>query len=66
MYQNISNILCALQVNISKLDLDDPWSGILSLVIFDIQSTVHTTMQATAIQLVFGRDAIMNLIFNAN
>ena len=31
-----------------------------------MRSTVHTTLQATSMQLVFGRDAIMNLTFNAN
>ena len=31
-----------------------------------MKSTVHTTMQATPMKLVFGRDAIMNLTFNAN
>ena len=31
-----------------------------------MRSTVHTTMQATPMQLVFGRNAIMNLTFNAN
>ena len=65
-HQTISNILRTYQVNNTKLDLDDPWSGILSAVIFAMRSTVHTTMQATPMQLVFGRDAIMNLMFDAN
>ena len=46
--------------------MDDPWSGILSMVIFAMQSTVHTTTQATPMWSVFGHDAIMNLTFNAN
>ena len=46
--------------------MDDPWSRIFLLVIFAMQSTVHTTMQATPMQLVFGCDAIMNLTFDAN
>ena len=65
-HQAISNILCTFQVNNSKVELDDPWKGILSGVIFAIQSTVHTTMQATPMQLVFGCDAIMKLKFDAN
>ena len=44
----------------------DPWSRILSAVIFAIQSTVHTTTQATLMQLLFERDAIMNLMFDTN
>ena len=31
-----------------------------------MRSTVHTAMQATPMQLVFGRDAIMNSTSNAN
>ena len=54
------------QVNNSKLDSDDPWSGTLSEVIFAVQSTVHTTTQVTPMQLVFGCDAIINLKFDAN
>ena len=65
-HQTISNILRTFQVNNSKLDLDDPWIGILLGVIFAMRSTVHTTTQATPIQLVFGHDAIMNLTFDAN
>ena len=65
-HQTISNILRTFQVNNSKLDLDEPWSKILSAIIFAMQSMVHTTTQATPMQLVFGRDAIMNLTFDAN
>ena len=54
------------QVNNSELDVDDPWSGILSAIIFAMRSTAHTTTQATPMQIVFGRDAIMNLTFDAN
>ena len=62
----ISNILRTFQVNNSELDLDDPWGGTLLALIFAMQSTVHTTTQVTPMQLVFGRDAIMNLTFDAN
>ena len=54
------------QVNNHKLEQDAPWSRILSAVIFAMQSTVHSTTQATPTQLVSGRDAIMNLTFSAN
>ena len=33
---------------------------------FAIRSTYHTTLQATPAQLVFGRDAILNVQFKAN
>ena len=66
VHQTIINILRTFQVNNFELELDEPWSRILSAVIFAMQSTVHTTTQATPMQLVFGRDAIMNLTFDAN
>ena len=65
-HQTIGNILRTFQVNNHELEQDDPWSGILSAVIFAMRSTVHTTLQATPMQLVFGHDAIMNLMFDAN
>ena len=50
------------------MDLDDqnPWEGILSSNMFVIRSTVHTTTQHTLSQLVFGRDAILNINQEAN
>ena len=65
-HQIIGNILRTFQVNNYELEQDDPWSGILFVVFFTMRSTVHTTTHATPMQLVFGRNAIMNLTFNAN
>ena len=50
------------------MDLDDknPWEGILSCTMFAIRSMVHTTTQHTPSQLVFGRDAILNINQEAN
>ena len=51
-----------------KRDLDPHygWTGILSAVRHAIRSTVHTTTRATPTQLVFGRDALLNVSFEAN
>ena len=65
-HQTIGKILRTFQVNNHELEQDDPWTGILSAVIFAMRSTVHTTTQATPMQLVFRRDTIMNLRFDAN
>ena len=46
--------------------MDDPWEGILLAVIFAMQSTVQTTLGTTPIQLVFGQDAILNLLHKEN
>ena len=43
------------------LDNDNPLEGVLSLAIFAIRSMVHTATQHRQSQLVFGRDAILNI-----
>ena len=49
-------------------DLDARWgfTGILSAVRRAVNSTVHTTLRATPSQLVFGRDALLNVAFQAD
>ena len=51
-----------------KNDLDDHfgWQGILSAIRHAINSLVHTTTRATPTQLVFGRDALLNISFVAD
>lgn len=48
------------------MDADDPWAGILSATMFALRATYHTTLQATPAQLVFGRDAVLNTVVEAN
>jgi ABC-type taurine transport system ATPase subunit len=52
--------------NNPELDLDDPFTGIVSACAFAMQTTVHTMNRATASQLVFRRDAIHNTVFKAD
>jgi hypothetical protein len=52
--------------NNPDLDLDDPFTGILSACAFAMQTTVHTTNRVTPSQLVFGWDAIHNTVFKAD
>ena len=49
-------------------DLDPRWGfeGILSAVRRGVNATVHTTLRATPTQLVFGRDAMLNVSFEAD
>lgn len=62
VHQTIGNMLRTFSVQTNDdLDESDPWSGILTSVAFGIRATVHTTTQATPMQLVFGRDAILNI-----
>jgi hypothetical protein len=47
-------------------NLDFGWSGIMSAIREAVRSTVHTTQRATPTQLVFIRDAILNVAFEAD
>ena len=66
VHQVIGNMIRVLEVK-SKNDLGEyGWQGVLSAVRQAVRSTVHTTTRATPTQLVFGRDAILNIGFEAN
>jgi hypothetical protein len=49
-----------------ELNLEDPFTGILSACAFAVQTTVHTTNCVTPSQLVFGRDANHITVFKAD
>eukprot|EP00957_Ditylum_brightwellii_P155459 11833317-Ditylum_brightwellii.AAC.1 len=48
------------------MDPDNPWGSMLSAVIFALQPTTYTTHKATPMQLVFGRDGMLNVMHLAN
>ena len=61
-------LICYLDIK-SKSDLEKiefGWDGAMSTVRQAVRSTVHTTQRATPVQLVFGRDAILNVAFEAD
>jgi hypothetical protein len=64
VHQTIGNIIRTFSKE--NLDENDPWSGILAATMFAIRATYHTTLQATPAQLVFGRDSLLNIKFEAN
>jgi len=66
VHQTIGNIIRTFEINDQEVDEDDPFSGILSATMFAIRATYHTTLKATPMQLVFGRDAFLNKRFRAN
>ena len=45
----------------SNIVNSDPWSGILAATMFAVCANYDTTLQASLMQLVFGRDAILNI-----
>ena len=63
IHQTLNNVLRTYELHRSDLAQDEAWEGILSSVMFALRATYHTTLQATPMQLVFGRDAILNIQF---
>ena len=59
IHQTIENIIRTFGV--SNIVNYGPWSGILAATMFVVCATYHTTLQAYAMQLVFGRDVILNI-----
>ena len=49
-----------------QLPEENPFSGILTAVAFAVRATVHTTTRATPTQIVFGKDAILNIRHQAD
>eukprot|EP00957_Ditylum_brightwellii_P208453 15357515-Ditylum_brightwellii.AAC.1 len=66
IHLTVGNMIRPFEVHGTSIVEKDPWTGILSAVRFATRVTVHTTMQATPMQLVFGRYAILNVKHVAN
>ncbi len=66
IHQTLGNILRTFELHKNVEHFDDAWDGILSAAMFALRSTRHSTTQATPMQLVFGRDAILNIKFEAD
>ena len=66
-HQTMGNMIRSIEVQ-GKHDLPkwNPWGGVLAAIGCAMRSTVHTTSQATPAQLVFSRDAIHNVRFEAD
>ena len=66
IHQTVGNMICTYEVHNNQLDEDNPWSGILAAISFATRATIHTALQQPPCQLVFGRDAILNISHQAN
>ena len=65
-HQTLHNMIRTQRIR-SKDDLaNGTWNGLLSAVAFAMRATLHTTTRATPMQLVFQRDAIHNVRFEAD
>jgi transposase InsO family protein len=59
VHQVLGNALRTFELEQKELDTNDPWGPFLSAAAWAIRSTVHTTLDATPGQLVFGRDMLL-------
>ena len=66
IHQTLGNIIRTFELHKASMTAQEGWDGILSAAMFALRATYHTTLQATPMQLVFGRDAILNTKFEAN
>ena len=67
IHQVMGNMIKTFQVyNRDDMDENDPWSGILGAVMFALRSTIYNTLEATPMQLVFGRDTILLICHRAD
>ena len=65
VHQTVGQMLRTYEVQDLE-NIDNPFEGILAAICFAIRATTHTTLQASPSQLVFGRDHILNIKFEAD
>ena len=65
VHQTVGQMLRTYQLQESE-EINNPFDGILAAISFAIRATTHTTLQASPSQLVFGRDHILNVKFEAD
>ena len=60
VHQTIGNMVRTYRVQDAEdLDEDNPWGGILAAVAYGVRATIYKTRQASLMQSVFCRDALM-------
>src|SRR5210317_1033386 len=65
-HQTLGNMLRTFEIHKDKEVNEENINRILNAIMFAMCATVHTTNQATPMQLAFGRDALMNIRFKAD
>ena len=63
VHQTLGNMLRSYQLEDHDFDYQDPWSQILANCAWAIRSTVHSVLNDTPAQIVFGRDMLFDLSF---
>ena len=65
-HQVLGNCLRTFDLDEQDLDEDDPWEEFFTMTAYAIGSTVHTTLGATPGQLVFCRNVILPIKYQAD
>ena len=63
VHQTPGNMLRTYELEKHDFDTNDPWSDILTSCAWAIRATVHTVLDATPAQLIYGRDMLYDLSF---
>jgi len=66
VHQVLGDALRTFELEEQDLDETDPWTPFLAATAFAIRSTCHTTLGTTPAQLVFQRDMILPMKFQAD
>jgi hypothetical protein len=66
IHQVVGNSLRTFQLESATLNEEDPWTPYLASVAWAVRSTYHTVLNATPGQLVFGRDMVLPIQFQAD
>jgi hypothetical protein len=66
VHQVLNNCLWTYEMEEHELDERDPWGPFLAAAAFAVRSTFHTIMQATPAKLVFRRDMLLPMQFQAD
>ena len=66
VHQVLGNMLRTFELEERELLESDPWSEFLSAASYGIRSTYHTTLQTSPVQLVFGRDFLLPVKYEAD
>ena len=64
VHQTIGNIIRTFEFD--DLTEEDPWTGIIAAVAFSLRATISTTTEKSPMQLVYGRDSILNIKHTAD
>jgi transposase InsO family protein len=62
----LADALRTFELQEREMDANDPRASFLASAAFAIRSTYHTTLGASPVQLVFGRDMLLPIKFKAN